>query len=197
MLVGINGVGKSVISKKLQEDRGDAVVISASNILKNTFGGMTYAELEKVSPEEKFKKLELITIRLFTKNSANTIILDTHLVACNRLNENVTFENMWSDKYIPFIRNLFLIRVNPEEILRRRKIDEMRTGRIRDTNLDNIIADQQRNQEEYEILASRNVVDCAVIDNSRELSEAVNEIKEKIETNNEINENKIWRPPLR
>lgn len=146
MLVGINGVGKSMLAKMLHDSLSDSFLIAASEVLMQLFGGVSRDILERLSPDEKMRMMEPAFIELFEHNKLSRFILfDTHLIVPIRKEGTIVFENIWSSKYLPYINRAYFITSNPQDIFNRRVSDYQKTGRKRDIDLDNIKRDQHVN----------------------------------------------------
>ena len=146
MLVGINGVGKSMLAKMLHDSLSDSFLIAASEVLMQLFGGVSRDILERLSPDEKMRMMEPAFIELFEHNKLSRFILfDTHLIVPIRKEGTIVFENIWSSKYLPYINRAYFITSNAQDILNRRVSDYQKTGRKRDIDLDNIKRDQHVN----------------------------------------------------
>lgn len=174
VLLGINGVGKSTIARRLECALPGSVTVSGSAVLMDSFGGVNRQNLERLSAGEKMRVMEPALLEAFERHqAANHIILDTHLVVPIRKSGNLVLENVWSEKYVPYVRQVFFIISDPREIMDRRIRDFESTGRQRDVDLVHISRDQDINRIVFEEIV-RPVLQCTVVTNGeRGLDRAV------------------------
>lgn len=155
MLLGINGVGKSTLTKKVRQTVPECAAISGSETLMKAFGGADRVRLEAMSAGEKMRMMEPAFLDAFERcRNAPSAILDTHLVVPIRCGRVELFENIWSDLYAPYIRSAIFVAGDPKQIRERRIRDELETGRKRDTDIRNIRVDQAMNLRAFDDLAS-------------------------------------------
>lgn len=150
VLFGVNGVGKSSVSRLLCEEIGDSVTLSGSELLIRSFKGLGRDQLELLSPEEKMRMLEPAFLGAFQRSRhATRIILDTHLVVPIRKNGRLVLENVWPGAFTPCVERAFLLVSDPKEILQRRKRDADQTGRVRELDAEHIRTDQEINSSVF------------------------------------------------
>ena len=143
MLTGINGTGKSALTKMLHESFPDSVSITASEVLMDVLGGVNRQVLENMPLAEKMCLKIPALIRLFKLHKLSRyIFLDAHLVIPIRKNGTVIMQNVWSPKFMPYINRAYCIISDPQNIMDWRLKDYNKTGRERDTNINNIKKDQ-------------------------------------------------------
>lgn len=164
--MGVNGVGKTSLLREVKRHFSEAEHIRAVDVLMNLFNGISRAELEKLTPGDKFSRMEPAFLQLFNSYQyLSRVLFDTHLIVVIRKNEKVATENIWSPNYLPFIKHAFFVTADPEVISQRRIHDFETTGRKRDPNVQNINDDQNWNYEEFQ-RSVQPYVRSTVVDNT-------------------------------
>jgi len=156
LFVGVNAVGKSTLTDRLAASSPSIVAVHASTELRGLFGNVTRQELERISPQEKLGSMVTHFTALFERHldDGKTVALDTHLLIPIRSGDTVVYENIWSDAYVPYIKDAVLITADALDIQGWRIADEIRQGRVRDLSLANIETDQDLNAREFNRLVA-------------------------------------------
>lgn len=156
MFMGVNGVGKSTLVEEIAPHLPEAQVVHASAELRKLFGGLSYAELEQIEPEEKLQRRAAHFTQLFRDASKNSglILMDTHLLVAIRNVDGIRYENTWHDNYQKFVRGAYMITADSADIRSRRERDITATGRLRDIHEANIEQDQRLNVQKFESLVA-------------------------------------------
>jgi thymidylate kinase len=176
VLFGINAAGKTSVGTELARILENAPLVQSSKLLMEKFGCDRHA-LERLNAAQKEIALREAVLGEFVSHAAKPhVIADMHLLVTIRRDGATRREHLWSDDYAPFIRAAFFLDVPPEEILRRRMNDEKRTGRVRDTNLDNIRHDRTDSLDDFRTKPARAVPLAKII----ECDIAANDLAKKI-----------------
>lgn len=179
--MGVNGVGKTTLLKEVKHHFDDAEHVRAVDILMKLFNGISRDELEKLTPQDKFARMEPAFIQLFNNYQClSRVLFDTHLVVVIRKNDIVKTENIWSSSYLPYINHAFFVTADPEVISQRRILDFETTGRRRDPNVQNITFDQYSNYEEFQ-RSVQPYVRSTVVDNTGDFDTQVRTIISRIQ----------------
>ena len=154
MLMGINGIGKSTIVDAIANDSPEVTAVHASQELRALFNGVSREKLEKLNPEEKLARMVIHFTSIFDEvtSEGGVVMLDTHLLVPIRTPEGVTYENIWSDMYSPYVNATAMLTADAEDVRGWRMEDELVTGRKRNVSEDDIRADQAANVVAFEEL---------------------------------------------
>jgi len=157
VFMGVNGVGKSTLTRDIVYAYPDASRIHASQELRSLFEGFSENELEQLAPEEKLcrKVARLVDLFRQARQTSGLVLVDTHLLLPVREGEDVTYMNLWSDEYTQCISGAYMLTASPNEIRARREADEAETGRVRDLSEANIKYDQDININAFTELIDR------------------------------------------
>jgi adenylate kinase len=160
MLTGVNGIGKSTVVDALTSNHPEAVPLHASQELSELFNGISREEMELLAPEEKLGKMVIHFTTIFDRvlNSDKAVILDTHLLVPIRKNNELVYEDIWSDQYSPYVSSMAMLAANPDSVRAWRLSDEKTTGRKRNTKTDDIILDQEANLARFTELRASGVL---------------------------------------
>lgn len=152
-LYGINGVGKSMLAKRIIEAVPGAVQVSGSDLLRRALGAATREELEHMNSAEKRAAL-FDAFRDFCalERSRPLIVCDTHLTVALRNNGAVTYEYMWDDRYLDYGAVFVNVVASSKTILQRRLNDERQIGRKRCADPAAIEGDIRVNDEAFRVL---------------------------------------------
>lgn len=147
MLTGVNGIGKSTVVDSIAADHPEIVALHASHELSKLFNGISRSEMEMLRPEDKLAKMVVHFTTHFEKSIENdkAVILDTHLLVPIRKNMSLVYEDIWSDAYVPYISSMAMMSAEPSDIRAWRLKDEAATGRVRNTDINEITSDQDQN----------------------------------------------------
>lgn len=147
MLTGVNGIGKSTIVDQIAASHPEVHPMHASKELSALFGGITREEMEALKPEDKLAKMVVHFTAQFDKaiDDSRAVILDTHLLVPIRKENYVTYEDIWSDAYTPYVSSMAMLSAQPSDIRAWRLRDEAATGRKRNTDVGDIQSDQDQN----------------------------------------------------
>ncbi len=157
-IAGVNGVGKSTLTRHLGEFWKEPPIITCSGTLMKAFGVTERESLALFTEKEKITKLEEAALTTFEENQeSEMIIFDTHLIVPIRVGTIQRVEYQWFQSHIPFIRMALLLIAEPELILSRRINDYEATGRRRDFSANNIKTDQSLNKEAFQRLVAPSV----------------------------------------
>lgn len=156
MLTGINGTGKSTIVDRIAVERPKIVPIHASLELSKLFNGISREEMEKLSAEEKLGRMVAHFTTTFERSlDANkTVIMDTHLLVPIRKEDDLNYEDIWSDEYSQYTEAMVMLTASPDTIRGWRLRDEALTGRKRSTEVIDIAADQDANTARFSELVA-------------------------------------------
>lgn len=169
MVTGVNGVGKSTIVDAITEGRPEAIPLHASHELRGLFNGISREELEGLSPEEKLSRMVCHFTSVFERelNDDKAVVMDTHLLVPIRKEDQVTYEDIWSNEYKPYVSSMVMLSTDPESIRQWRIADEEATGRRRNTDVVAIAADQDKNVTRFNELRESGDIPAAstVLDN--------------------------------
>lgn len=164
--MGVNGVGKTSLLREVKNHYPEAKHVRSVEILMALFNGIPREELEKLTAQEKFSKMEPAFVQLFSDfQHLARVLFDTHLIVVIRKGEEVKTENVWSPKYIPYINQAFFLTADPKVISQRRISDFETTGRKRDPNVEHITHEQYLNYDEFQRSVQPHVT-SSVIDNT-------------------------------
>lgn len=147
MLTGINGIGKSTVVEAITDRRPEALPLHASLELRGLFGNISRDELEHLSPEEKLSRMVIHFTRIFevNVNDDRAVIMDTHLLVPVRRDDGVNYEDIWSPEYQQYVSAMVMLSASPESVKQWRLEDEQATGRRRNTDVETILVDQEKN----------------------------------------------------
>ncbi len=170
MLTGINGIGKSTIVDQIASEHSEVVAVHASLELRNLFGNVTREELELLKPEDKLAKMVVHFTARFDEAIENqqAVILDTHLLVPIRKENSVVYEDIWSNAYTPYVNSMAMLSASASDIRAWRLRDEAATGRKRNTDIQDILLDQDQNIARFQSLLSMGSIPphSKVIENS-------------------------------
>lgn len=167
---GVNGIGKSSLIREIaSQNSGEKIItVFAAQILLGALQISNREELEKIPSAQKSTILESALLCEFQQQrSADRVLLDHHLVVVIRQDNMVRYESRWLPNLVPFIRKAVLLTAEPSIIQERRRIDEIRTGRRRNLDLQSIVVDQMVNKQAFEenVIPS---VDAIVVDTTEQ-----------------------------
>lgn len=154
MLTGINGIGKSTVVDAIAHDSPETIPLHASHELRRLFGNISREELELLTPEEKLSRMVVHFTAIFDQSldDNRAVIMDTHLLVPIRKDNDVTYEDIWSHEYTPYVSSMAMLSADPTEVRGWRLEDERATGRKRNTDTAAIAADQEMNIARFKVL---------------------------------------------
>lgn len=154
MLTGINGIGKSTVVDAIAHDNPETIPLHASHELRKLFGDISREELELLTPEEKLSRMVVHFTTIFDQglNDNQAVIMDTHLLVPIRKDNDVTYEDIWSHEYAPYVSSMAMLSADPTAVRGWRLEDERATGRKRNTDIFAIAADQEMNIARFKML---------------------------------------------
>lgn len=157
MLTGVNGIGKSTVVDMIARNRPNTVPLHASSELRGLFGNVSREELELLTPEEKLGRMVTHFTTIFERHvpKGRAVIMDTHLLVPIRTGSVACrYEDIWSDKYSGYVKSVVMLSAHPEVLRHWRLVDEQATGRKRNTDINQIAADQRANIARFHELRS-------------------------------------------
>jgi adenylate kinase len=167
VLFGVNGVGKTHFALQMLQNQSDCEMISGSLILREAFGNVDRAALEKMDAVSKFQIFEKSLLARFNEcKKCRNVIIDTHLIVVIRNNGHEIHEMMWSQSFNQWIKKAVLLLADPQMIHARRALDLEQTGRVRDLNVENIERDQMLNIEAFKKLIMPFVPEAVIWNNN-------------------------------
>ncbi len=129
-LFGINGVGKSTLARRVAAAIPRSTHMSASETLRDAFGGITRAELERIDPARKRMTMRAAMAEAFRAHrDAALVLCDAHLVVPIRSAGEVRHEHM--EGYACFMKHACYVTAPLNRIRAQRISDAAETGRIR------------------------------------------------------------------
>jgi adenylate kinase len=178
---GVNGVGKTIISRTITALFSEVRYISGSGLLMKALGDVTRDTLEKISHSEKMRILEpAFRVAFEACSSARFGALDSHLVVPVRRDGTVMLENIWSQSYAPYITKAYMIVADPKDILARRVKDAQQNGRKRDLNLVHIERDQETNLRVFEEVVQPMCGSRIIYNGCHDLDETIAAVKTEL-----------------
>lgn len=169
-IVGINGSGKSAISRRVS-DSADIEYVSASGILKKHYRVLKSSDLEQFSQAELNNKFIELLQHLVTENPNIRFILDTHSVIYR---EDGTEDVTFPVELYPYIKEIVDVVADPETIIKRIISDSV--SGIRERKLitpETVISRINKSSQRAQLIAQEGGFPYYVLENNGDLNRAV------------------------
>lgn len=145
-IYGINGVGKTTVTRLLNEETPGSIAVYASRILREALYCVTREHLELIPAENKMQVMASALRGVFnSQRDKSAIFLDHHLLLAIRRQGSVVYELLWEQWYLAYLRCAVFLTADAEHILHRRIFDASIRGRKRDLDLMHIREDEALN----------------------------------------------------
>lgn len=152
-LFGINGIGKSTISRLICGAVSGSVAVESSAILRSVLGGVKRSELEHMCPERKRSLLHVELASALDRNrKASLIVCDIHLLVPIRTVDTVRYEYMWKNDFNRYALAKCLLTASTEDILARRQRDTETGVRARPAVAEDIERDARLNSVVFSLV---------------------------------------------
>lgn len=130
-LFGINGVGKSTLSRALAARWPGTITVGSSEVLRAAFGGVSRKTLEQASPEAKHQVLRAALEQTFERHrEAPLVICDAHLTVAISGTDGLRYERMWDPSLAEYAAAYVCVTAPVQQVIARRRSDLAR-GRFR------------------------------------------------------------------
>lgn len=176
-VVGINGVGKSEVSREVSSQL-DWLYVSSSDLLRVAAGVKSSRELEKFDQTE-LNDIFVKALLAILESSKNPIILDTHSVI---FLEDGTQDFTENPELYQYARAILDIHAEPQIISERIYADNQTGKRIRILSVDPTEVEQRQiiSSQAASAMARNGNFQHVVIDNNGSLEEAVEKMCQEI-----------------
>ncbi|KKT48980.1 MAG: hypothetical protein UW41_C0014G0024 [Candidatus Collierbacteria bacterium GW2011_GWC2_44_18] len=176
-VVGINGVGKSEISKEVSS-KLDWLYISSSDLLKAAAGVKSSRELENFD-QNQLNQIFVCALLVTLEESKNPIILDTHSVIFLEDGSQDFTEN---PELYQYARAILDIQADPQIISERIYTDNETGKRIRLLSVDPIDIKERQSTSSWAAsnMAQHGNFKHVIIENNKSLEEAVEKMCQEI-----------------